>query len=467
MELRSASTTLALPLAIGLFAGGGFDDLPRALFTGAAGLALVVAIADNEKAAREVATAPALLALLALAALSVLSAIWTVDDPGAAIRWGLVLAGYAAVAVAAAVVWTRSPLAVCALVAGLVTACGILGLLAAAAGALEPLAERIGGTWRPGGTLEYPPALAVCEVAVLPIVARGMIAARGSVAAASALAAVIAVAVVALADSRVGLVLVLVAACVVLARPVSRPQRFATWAATAHLVGSAAVVHLLFGGLADGGERGAGDAALLASLLLGSAAIWPRVRSGAMGLAARGSAPGPGRVAPAMGLRPAAVAAAVAAAGVMLVAGTPEGGGIERASGFTHGREHQWEAAVEVAARRPLIGAGAEAYFAASAAEQGRFPLLYAHSLPLEVAAELGLLGFGLVLALYTATGLAVFRVRGSETFWLLAPAALALPLASLVDWSWHLAGAGAVWSVALGAILAAGARRASVSGAG
>ena len=456
---------LALPLAIGLFAGGGFDDLPRALFAGAAGLALLVAITVDERVAREVATAPALLALMALAALSVTSAIWTIDDPGAAIRWGLVLAGYAAVAVAAAVVWARSPYAVCALVVGLVSAGGILGLLAAAAGALEPLAERIGGSWRPGGTLEYPPALAVCEVAVLPIVARGMIAARGSVAVAYALAAAIAVAVIALADSRLALVLALVTACFVLARPASRPQRAAIWAATVHLGGWAVVVHLLFGGLAGGGERGAGDAVLLASLLLGSAAIWPRVRSGALAIAARGVGSGLGRVAPALSLRAAAVAAVVAVAGVLLVAGTPEGGGIERASGFAHGRERQWEAAIEVAGRRPLIGAGAEAYYVASAAEQGRFPLLYAHSLPLEAAAELGLLGFGLVLALYAATGQAVVRVRGSETFWLLAPAALALPLANLVDWSWHLAGAGAVWSVALGAILAAGARRASVPG--
>ena len=140
---------------------------------------------------------------------------------------------------------------------------------------------------------------------------------------------------------------------------------------------------------------------------------------------------------------------------VVATFGLREGGGIERHSGFAHGREAQWSAAVDVAARHPLVGAGAEAYYGASLDEQGRSPVLYAHSLPLEVAAELGIAGLAALAAMLAGVGRALHAARRAPAFWLLAPGVLALPLASLVDWSWHLAGVGALWALALGALLA------------
>jgi hypothetical protein len=79
---------------------------------------------------------------------------------------------------------------------------------------VEPLAERLGGQWSPGGPLEYSPALALMQVSALPLLLLVMARGRDALAAAAALAAVVAGAVLALAGSRVQLAL---AACVLIA----------------------------------------------------------------------------------------------------------------------------------------------------------------------------------------------------------------------------------------------------------
>jgi O-antigen ligase len=121
-----------------------------------------------------------------------------------------------------------------------------------------------------------------------------------------------------------------------------------------------------------------------------------------------------------------------------------------------HGRLRIWGEAIETFADRPLYGGGADSYLFASSEHQGPRAVYYAHDLPLEFAAELGIAGLLLALALYWTAGRALWRSRAGPGAWLLLPAAIAFLAANLVDWPWHLPGLGAVWALALGATLGA-----------
>ena len=103
-----------------------------------------------------------------------------------------------------------------------------------------------------------------------------------------------------------------------------------------------------------------------------------------------------------------------------------------------------------------MAGAGAEAFLAASVEHQGRSPTRYAHNLPLELAVELGLVGLLRCLALYATATAALWRARLSPAAWLLGPAVIAFLLTNLIDWPWHLAGAGAIWAASLGGVIGA-----------
>jgi O-antigen ligase len=154
---------------------------------------------------------------------------------------------------------------------------------------------------------------------------------------------------------------------------------------------------------------------------------------------------------------PVVVAAALMAGG--LAFGTAAGQGVGPKTGFLHGRASTWRAAVETFADRPLAGAGADAFLAGSARHQGGQTVVFAHDLPLELAAELGVAGLALALALYGVVGRALWRARGTRAAVLLGPAAAAFLVAGLVDWPWHLAGSGAIWAVAVGALTGERAR--------
>src|SRR5439155_284549 len=93
-----------------------------------------------------------------------------------------------------------------ALIGSLALICGVLGLIGVAL-RVEPWAERIGGTWRPGGPFEYPPALALLQVSALPLWLRGMVGAQGPLAALAAAGAVVSAMVLALSESRLQVIL--------------------------------------------------------------------------------------------------------------------------------------------------------------------------------------------------------------------------------------------------------------------
>lgn len=143
---------------------------------------------------------------------------------------------------------------------------------------------------------------------------------------------------------------------------------------------------------------------------------------------------------------------------VALAAGAVSfGSGDGPESGFLHGREDTWRAAIETFLDRPLHGAGADAFLAGSARHQHGASIRFAHDLPLELAAELGILGLLVALALYAASGRLAWGARASQEGWLFGPAVVAFPLANLLDWPWHLAGMGAIWALGAGALAGSG----------
>jgi hypothetical protein len=428
----------ALPLAVtalAVFAGGGYPAGARVAF-GAAAITAAAAVIALEKGWPF--GEPVVVVLLALAVLGALSALWTLGPVDRTLRWALVCAGYAGVAVAAAVA-ARQQGGVEALAAGLAALAVVAGAagLVAAVTLSTPYAERIAGVWRPGGPFEYPPALALLEVSALPVLLAAVTRRSALVAAGGAVGMAVAGGVLALSASRVSLAMAVAVGGLALFLPRVRSTAVAGALGLGLVAGLALQVYATPG-------------ALVAVLVL-AGPVW---------LVARRAL---GRFElPRLGMRPAWVVAGVLILAVLagsLAFGSSPGRGAGAAGGYLHGRASTWESAVETFADRPLAGAGADAFLAGSARHQHGQTVVFAHDLPIELGAELGAGGLALAVGLYLAIAHGLWRVRGTTVSRLLGPAAVAFPVANLVDWPWHLAGAGAVWAVAIGALAGAAPR--------
>src|SRR4051794_22204074 len=207
---RAAQCHISLvlvPVAIGVFAAGGYSAGARLAF-GAAGICAGV-LATRRGALRE----PVVVVLLALAALGALSALWTIGPVDRTLRWGLGCGGYAGVGVAAAAVARRRKGVelVAGAVAAIAVGAGLAGVIAALVHA-PPYAERIAGVWRPGGPFEYPPALALLEVSALSALLAAVGSRKRLVVAAGAAGLGVAGAVLVLAGSRLSLAMGIVVA---------------------------------------------------------------------------------------------------------------------------------------------------------------------------------------------------------------------------------------------------------------
>jgi hypothetical protein len=425
---------------------GGYFHGGRAAFVLLAGCALVAAILRDDLATLRFLRSPPVLVTAGLGALTVLSAAWTVGERIEAVSLGMAVLGLAAVMAAAGVAGRfetseRIALAI-AVVAAAAAVAGLLGV------ALRegPWGDRIGGSWRPGGPFEYPPALALLQVSALPALLRWMVRARTVAAGPSALAAALVGAVLSLSGSRLQVGLAGLVALAALAWPWATvgAGRARTALAIAIPAGAGAAAAALAGGYAPPAATGGDVGRLigLAAIVTGAALAWL--------LACRVVPDRTPRTLPRSSLLIAGAAAVLALAA--FAASPPVSGD----GGFTHGRLGLWGDAVATAADRPVLGAGGHGFLFASEERQGDTPTRYAHNLPLELAVELGIAGLLLALALYATTGAALLRARGSPALWLLGPAVAAFPLANLVDWPWHLAGCGAVWALALGGLMAA-----------
>jgi hypothetical protein len=411
---------------------GGYSGGARALFVALAGVALVVALLLHESSALRLLRAPAVVVLGALALLGVVSAAWTIGAPSDALLWGLVVCAYAAVVVVAGLVRV-SFLAVG--LAAVAFVCAVWGL-AAVALLEEPWAERINRVWQPGGPFEYPPALATLQVAALPVLLTGMLAARRSVGLAAAFAGAVAAETIALTTSRFALA----AAAAIALLALLSPQRRSAAAALALLVSAGVGAELTAGGQLAPSAQPDETVRLfaLAGIAAGATLVWWALRSA--------TSSSPPDVATA---RHRLVAAAVVGGLALAAVLSASSGG-----GFTHGRTALWGEAVETWLDRPLLGAGADTFLLASRPHQEGDLVRYAHALPLELAVELGVLGLILALALYAASGHVLWRVRHTPAAWLLGPGVAVFLVFNLVDWTWHLAGMGALWAAALGGCL-------------
>jgi len=437
-----------LPVVVALIAHGGFFPRGQTAFAlaAAAGFVVVVALAGWSAAALR---SPAILALAGLAALSALSAAWTIASPDDALRWGAVIAGFALIAVAASIATARlGAVAVAAAIAVLAAVAGIVGLYGAGA-RVEPLAERLGGQWSPGGPLEYSPALALMQVSALPVLWAAMCRYGERVAATAAGGAAVAGAVLALAGSRVELAIgaAVVVACVLAARSVGASR--ATILAAAALAATA-------GGAADAIAGSyvppyvtGGDAPRLiglAAVVIGAGGLWI-VQRRTLFAAASGS-----RAARALAV--AAITVPLAGATVAAAVTPDSGPEAEPVSGFAHGRTDLWRAAVDAAEDRPLAGSGSLSFYVASIRYQDPPPVRFAHNLPLESWAELGLGGAALAVILYAGSAGLIWSRRRGAAAWLLGPAVTGFLLANLFDWPWHVPASGAVFAIALGALV-------------
>lgn len=445
---------LALPVVVALIAHGGFFQRGQTAFALAAAAAFVVAIALAGWSPVPLRS-PAVLALAGLAALSALSAVWTVASVDDALRWAAVIAGLALLAVAAAVSSTRvGVVPIAASIAVLAAVAGAIGLYGAGA-RVEPLAERLGGQWSPGGPLEYSPALALMQVSALPLLWAAMARTREGVAAAAAGGAAVGGSVLALAGSRVELAIGagVVVACVLAARAVG--QRRTTVLAAAALAATAGGVADAIAGSYVPPYVTGGDAprlAGLAAVVIGAGGLW-LVQRRSLDAAASGSR---------RALAIAMVAVTVPLAGAMIAAAaTPDSGPeAEPVSGFTHGRTEQWRAAVDTAEDRPVTGWGSLSFYRASLRYQDPPPVRFAHNLPLESWAELGAGGALLSVVLYGGCVGLVWSRRRTAATWLLGPAILGFLVANLFDWPWHVPASGAVFAMCLGALAGASPRR-------
>jgi hypothetical protein len=446
---------LVITIVVTTVSDGGFGSSSRSLFVALAGATLLAACTIDGRAAVKAARAPLALTLVALAVLSVASATWTLATPAAALRWGLVVAGYAAVFIAAATLSRATgPWPIAAGVAALALLEAILGLRAVAFHAL-PDAERIGQTWRPGGTFEYSPALAILEVGALPVLSRGLSLARTAAAGVAAAAATHAGAVRGRAGSRLALALAAaLLLALILRRPANARTRTAAIATTALVLIGGLLARVAIGGNVGPATPGAGStgASEIAALAAAAAGAWLLLRQASrrwVGTWARAGA--------------CALAVIALAAVAWSTPGNREHSNRNSpavrpvhavtSTDLLHGRTHEWRAAIETWLDHPLLGAGAGAYYVASLPHQTLARSLYAHDLPLELAAELGILGLLLGVALYASSAQMISEALHSPALWLLGPMVAAFLISNLLDWTWHLAGLGALWAAASGAL--------------
>lgn len=458
---RLSAALAALAVALACFDDGGFSGGSRERFAAVAGLAALAAWRADRDRARAAIREPVLWVLAALAALGALSGAWTVGYTPDAVDWAVATAGLAALAFATAVVTRggREVRAAALWIALVAVAMALIGIYAAAT-ADPPLAHRAAGLWRPAGTFQYSPALALLIVCALPPLLAAMCRARGAAAiAACGFGGAVAGVTLSLAESRTQLAFAVLVALALLARPARvRCTRGELLAAMALVTAAGLGAYAAAGGYVpvtpppDDGERLLGLGVVLAAATAAWVVTRAALRRGAPLALVLVALIGTGTVAAVAKPAPRIISSGVVAPGER----APRPAAPPRdlhpiRDQLLHGRLGIWGEALETFAERPLHGAGADAY---AFAADGR--VFFAHSLPLELAAELGVGGLLLALGLYAAIARALWRRRGDPALGPLGAAAIAFPAANLVDWPWHLAGTGAVWALAFGAILGA-----------
>jgi O-antigen ligase len=127
------------------------------------------------------------------------------------------------------------------------------------------------------------------------------------------------------------------------------------------------------------------------------------------------------------------------------------------------GRHDYWRVAVDAFDEKPMLGHGAGTYqFSWERLRSTELNTVEAHSLYLEMFAELGLLGGLIVLSLVLSllwVGISAWRAAAGaqrETYAALFAALLVFAIAAGLDWFWEIAEVGAVFFLGAGALVAA-----------
>ena len=423
---------------------GGYGQDARAVVAALAGVAALITFATIDASLPRSAI---VWTLVALGLLSGLSSLWTIGSTSEAIRDGLAILGLAAVVLVAWAApiqnWVPGALLLAA-----ATGVALSGVVAAITRS-DPLALQICGSWRPAGPFEYPPALGLVCAGALPLaltVAAGewRVAGGRGVRIGGALIAWLLATSVALTANRTAIALA-AATLVVTVWLASCWPRLVPIALA--LIASAAGSALLIGS-----HLGDADAGRL--LAAGAFALVPIVAA----LRQR-STPADDRAGHGTWIAVVAVAAVAATAGGVIA---DKGTGCQ--GDASHGRVGIWRAAVKTARDRPLQGYGSGTFLQASRAhqlEERPRPTRFAHNLVLEAWVELGIAGAALVIPWIVATLALAWRTRRLQGAYLLIPYAVAFPLANLLDWPWHLLGAGVLWAIAAGVLLRSESNRA------
>jgi O-Antigen ligase len=451
------------PTALAFFAGGYFARAQLVALLVAAGALAWLAVAAPGALPRGRTALVAIGALAGLAAWSAISRDWA-PVPADSTRDAERLALYAVALAAAAAAWRERAAARALeplLAAGtlVVTGYGLLGRL------LPGIVEQR-ATASSGGRLEQPLTYwnASGALAALGLVLCARLAGDRTrplpLRAAAAAGAVPLGAGVYLTFSR-GALLALaaeIAVLVVLARDWAQVR-----AAGIALTGAAAGAAICAASPAvralEGDQRALQGAIVLAVLLALMVAI-----AALQAAVARGEPPGPQQLR--LPSRAVSLGVAVAAALVLvplLASGTDPapnrtfGATNERFTNLGSNRYEYWEAALGTAADHPLRGAGAGG-FSSAWLERRTIPesVRDAHSLELEIAAELGLVGLALLAALLLAVGRATARVHASDPA-LAAGFGAALTtylVAASIDWHWEMPAVTLVALVLAGAML-------------
>jgi hypothetical protein len=448
-KLLSCGAFAGATVFVPLFWAGGFPAGAQVALIVGAGLTLVAAIGACRVRALSLMRSPPVAILAGLAVLTAVSSAWTIVGAGVAIRSGLLVASYGALAVSAGVLKSGGRWGLTLLVLIVAVAAGVEEVIGIVAACLHhsPQAAWIGGAWRPAGTFEYPPALALLAAMSLPLlvsrVGRGL-----AITLSAGIAATLAGTVLGAAGERLEIVLAAVALVALILTARSPTLRVGA-IDTAALVTIGAVTGRLVVAHGTAATSASRPGALIVQLglCLLAPVLWPRLRERAGPLFTGRRQ----RLATVTLVVTLVVAAAVGIAG-----GTRSGSASNLAGGITHARTGEWHAAVETWLHRPVLGSGAGSYLFASLPYQGVNPVLYPHDLPLELAAELGILGLVLGICLYVAVPWALWLARRDPAAWLLGPAVAMFLISNLVDWTWHLSALTAIWALCLGSLLPA-----------
>lgn len=443
-------------VGVAVIDGGGFDPTPQWAFAGAAAAAAAVAALWRPRRALEVVRSAAILVLFAIGAGCALSAAWTIDGVSSALQAGALAAGYGCLALATAVL--ARPVADVALTITAIAAGTAVSGLVSVALLSSHYADRVSHAWQAEGPFGYAHALALLQVGALPFLLRTMVRARLAAATAAAACAVLGVGAIVLSADRleVALAALVVLFAVLFPRQTTGRRTGDVVPAAVLLAAAGFGMHLALGGrtpLTASGE--AGRLLPLVVVVGASATAWALYRD----FADPRREPGRPSDLPRWTGVVVAVAAVAFAVAAGLVSASSLGNRTAAHGSFSHGRIDLFHISWDTFLNRSGQGYGASprAFLDATIVRQSERQrvTIFAHNLPLELAVYTGVVGLLLGIALYLAVAVRLWRARGSPALWLLGPMAAAFLISNLVDWTWHLAGVGAVFALALGGLCA------------